>query len=243
MTLPPDTVEPSSASLQATAELLALVLGTSDVEGFLADLAVTAAVALPGPASSVGVTLLRDGRAETVASTDAAVRAAEEAQHAAGRGPCLTSLETGAVVAVTDLATEGRWDGYGSAASALGFGSSLSVPLSAEGRTLGVLSLYAASAGAFDGVPALARAASLAAQGSAMLTVVLRPVRLALLTEQLTTSLASRSLLDQATGVLMARHRCGAAEAAHLLRSAAGDGSLRDAATAVIASVGVSGGR
>ena len=237
MTVPPEP-ETTSPAHGAVPELVSLLLGTPTVEDFLDDLSAVAAGALTGVPLSCGITLRRDGQPVTVASSDALALAVDEVQYGTGIGPCLESLETGTVVSVPDLAVDPRWDGYTAHALAHGVASSLSLPLSAEDRTVGAVNLYARTPRAFEGTSALARLTALVAQGSAVLTVVLRQARQTQLTEQLRETLASRAVIDQAIGIIMAQQRCPASEAFSFLRTASQNRNrkLRDIAADVITS-------
>ena len=218
-------------------ELVSLLLTTRSVEDFLGELARAAGRELD---ASCGITTRRDGRPVTVASSDALASQVDEVQYGGGQGPCLQSLATGEVVAVPDLAEERRWGGYPARALAYGIGSSLSLPLRSDGQTIAALNLYSRSAHAFDEPAELARATALAAQGSAVLGVALHQAQQAQLTEQLRAALSSRSVIDQAIGIVMAQQRCTASAAFAVLRGASQtrNRKLRDIATDIVTSVG-----
>jgi diguanylate cyclase (GGDEF)-like protein len=57
-------------------------------------------------------------------------------------GPCHTSYETGEIVTVADLRSDGRWPEFERRAVGLGVHGVTSVPLRARGRLWGVLNLY-----------------------------------------------------------------------------------------------------
>jgi GAF domain-containing protein len=238
------SAEAGSADSQASGsagpwvpELVSLLLTTRSVEDFLGELARAAAGALD---ASCGITVRRDGRPMTVASSDALANQVDEVQYGAGQGPCLQSLATGQVVSVPDLAVEQRWDGYPAHALAYGIGSSLSLPMSTDSQTIGALNLYSRAAHAFDEPADLTRSAALAGQGSAVLSVALRQAQQAQLSEQLREALSSRSVIDQAIGILMAQQRCTARAAFAVLRGASQNRNrkLRDIATDVVTSIG-----
>jgi hypothetical protein len=92
----------------------------------------------------------RRGRAETVATTDPALRVVDEVQYTVGEGPCLdAAFETGNV-AVPDIPADERWPRWAAAASEQGLYSLLAVRLHTERSTLGALNLYARRTAAFD---------------------------------------------------------------------------------------------
>lgn len=75
------------------------------------------------------------------------------------------------------------------------------------------------------------------------MTIALRMASYAALTDQLRSSLASRTVIDQALGVIMAQQRCTQAQAFAILRAASQNTNvkLRDIAGAIV--TGVSGER
>lgn len=218
-------------------ELVSLLLATHGVNDFLNNLAQVAARSLPTP-MSCGITMSRGSGPHTVASSDAVAESVDENQYGEGTGPCLEALRTGTVVAAPDLIAERRWAGYPAYAVACGVRSSLSLPLVSEGQTVGALNLYAGQTHAFDGESVLPQATALAAQGSAVLSVALRQARQTELTEQLREALASRSVIDQAIGIVMGQQRCDSATAFAVLRSASQNRNrkLRDVAVDVVTS-------
>lgn len=207
----------------ASGELLALLLNTEGIEGFLTELSTLAAATL---AASCGITVTLAGRTLTVAASDALAAAVDEVQYGEGQGPCLQALDTGEVVVVSDLQSEQRWGDYPAHAMTHQVRSSLSLPLTGHGKdgqpdlTVGALNLYSHAPGAFDHDAVVDRATALAAQGSAVLGVVLRQTDERMLNEQLQEALASRSTIDQAVGILMAQQRCSADSAFAILRRA-----------------------
>jgi GAF domain-containing protein len=94
----------------------------------------------------------------------------------------------------------------------------LSFPLAVDGSTVGALNLYGFVPHAFA-APVRQQAETFAVQAAAGLTLVLRNVAQAQESEQLEQALASRTIIDQALGILMAQQRCSADEAFALLRA------------------------
>jgi GAF domain-containing protein len=211
---PAEQAEPDL--LQAFAALQSLLLTSPSLDAFLDDVAGLAAGVVPG--ASCGITIRRNGQPLTVASSDERAEKVDEVQYGAGEGPCLDTLRTGAVVDVPDLATEGRWDRYRPHAAANGVRCSLSLPLGAGADTVGALNLYGYRPGAFD-LAARGQAELFAAQAAAALTLVLRTASLVEDRANLEQALTSRTIIDQAIGILMAQQRCTAAAAFALLRA------------------------
>ena len=116
--------------------------------------------------------------------------------------------------------------------------SSLSLPLSVDGQSLGALNLYSAQRAAFGGAQRQ-HAEAFAGQCAAALAVILRQAQHAQVQEQLGAAIASRAIIDQAIGILMAQHRCNASTAFDLLRQASQhrNRKLRDLAAAIITNI------
>jgi two-component system cell cycle sensor histidine kinase/response regulator CckA len=67
-----------------------------------------------------------------------------------GRGPAGTAIRAGRPSIIRNIATDESFVPWRDAASARGYQSSIGLPLTSEGRTFGVLCLYAGSVDAFD---------------------------------------------------------------------------------------------
>lgn len=200
----------------ALSELVNLMLTTPSIEGFLGETARLAAGV--ADALDCGITLRRDQGPCTVASHGTLAAVVDEQQYGEGDGPCLQALRTGHVVEVVDVAQESRWGAYPALAMRHGVRSSLSLPLVVDGDPRGAVNLYAAVSHAFDAA-ARCRALAFSEQAAAALTVVSRQAQLTQLTEQLQAALASRSVIDQAIGIIVGRDRCSPDDAFALLRT------------------------
>jgi GAF domain-containing protein len=199
-------------------ELQALLVGTDSIDGFLQELAVLAARTL-GEKVECGITLQPNGRPYTVASSGPLAAQMDEIQYGLDHGPCLASIRTGDETRIDDLATDRRWHRYALRALAHGVRSSLSLPLTAQRTLVGALNLYSASPGFFDQAQTQ-QARRFAGEASVAVGIAARLAAQAVLTDQLRASLASRSVIDQALGVIMADQRCTAEEAFAILRTA-----------------------
>jgi GAF domain-containing protein len=198
-------------------EMQALLLGTETIEEFLAELAALA-VSTVGEGLSCGITMQPNGRPLTVAFTDALAAQVDEVQYGLDQGPCLHALRTGTTVSIQDLAGDKRWAAYAATALEHGIRSSLSLPLSTGGDTVGAFNLYSRVAGSF-GQAAARRAERFAQNASGALSIAVRLADHVALTDQLRASLASRAIIDQAIGVLMGQRRITAADAFAILRT------------------------
>ncbi len=129
-----------------------------------------------------------------------------------------------------------RWPDFARAARGCGVSSFLAAPLLARGEAVGSLNLYSKSPDGFDAldetlVALFVGQASVALANARMYASTRR------LTSQLEEALASRAGIEQAKGVLMARHGVGPEEAFALLRrrSQATNTKLREVARTVVA--------
>ncbi|WP_306204667.1 GAF domain-containing protein [Actinoplanes sp. RD1] len=105
--------------------------------------------AVPG-AGEASLTLVTGGRAHTVAATGRLARELDERQYRHGLGPCLEATEEETTVLAPDLTTDIRWYAWTAQALAAGARCVLSIGLTAGGRPLGALNIYARTPGALD---------------------------------------------------------------------------------------------
>lgn len=229
-----------AASVQledALVALSALLLSTPSVEAYLGRVA-DLAVQVFDPPATCGVSLYVDDSPVTVASSGAVAGQVEETQYQAGEGPCLHSMRTGETVDVPDLTADDRWPDYRTHALALGLGSCHTIALSDGERTVGALNVHAAEVDAFDDDSRRALAL-FASQTSAALELLRRDVQQRQLGEQLQEALASRAVIDQAMGIVMATRHCAPDEAFAFLRRTSQNANrkLREVATDLVAAV------
>jgi GAF domain-containing protein len=208
----------STELVTAYGQLLNLLMGSPDLDEFL-DQVVTLAAQVVTPAAACGLTTRRDGHPFTVANSSDLATQVDEIQYGADEGPCLDALRSGEVVQVDDLSVDERWPQYRPHALVHGVTSSLSLPLPVDKQTIGALNLYSSQVGAFSG-PARTHAEAFAGQCAAALTLTLRHSAQSQIQQQLAAALGSRSVIDQAIGILMGQQRCTAAEAFEILRQA-----------------------
>jgi GAF domain-containing protein len=225
---------------EATADLKELqgaLLGTESVEQFLHEMALLAAGLVSG-GLSCGMTMQPNGRPVTVACSDPVAAQVDEVQYELDDGPCLHAMRDGHMVRIADTSDKARWPEFETRAGIHGIRSCLALPLNADGRPVGALNLYAPTASAF-GAAEVRRAENFAEYASGALTLARRMASHAALIEQLRSSLASRTVIDQALGIIMAREHCTQARAFAILRSASqnSNSKLRDIATAIVTSV------
>lgn len=217
-------------------QLQTLLLGLEDVDGFLRQLAELAAGVVDPPVSC-GINTLFDGRPLTLHASDGLASRLDHTQFDLGDGPCLQSLRTGARVYVSDVATEERWTPYITVARDLGVRSSLSLPLDdLHGHTVGAMNFFAShAADAFDDARQH-RCEIFAAQAAGTLQLATQHLDDSDLLEQLQEALASRTVIDQALGIVMSQQACTADVAFAELRrrSSESNHKLRDVAAELV---------
>ena len=216
-------------ALLALGDLVPTSVRADRVEGILRGLAEVAAEVVRG-AEAASITLVgADGALTTLASTSILAQATDALQYDAGEGPCLETATARQWTAtlVDDLQDDTRWPRMTGRGAAAGARSVLSVSLF-EGPRLGAggvqqavgsLNLYAGTAGVFGGsdrdtalLLALYAALALAATdavGDAGLRV-----------DQLKMAITTHTVIGQAQGILMERHKFTAGQAFDRLRTA-----------------------
>ncbi|MDO0925291.1 GAF and ANTAR domain-containing protein [Streptomyces sp. TG1A-8] len=222
----------------ALPDVTSLLLSTESVEQFLQGLAESALVLAPA-AVGAGITLEREHRPLTVVSTGPLASDLDEAQYGQDDGPCLQALRTGEEILVADMLDERRWGPYPAYAMACGTRSSLSLPIAAHTHTAGALNLYAPKASDFSDAD-LSALRALAAQATGVIAIAQRIADAQQFAKDLQAAMESRTLIDQAIGVIMGRRRCTADEAFGLLRTASQHRNvkLRDLCRELVTSVG-----
>lgn len=232
-----DLVEERELGSSAAAELQQLLLDTDSLTQFLKEVSGYAADTV-GPRLSCGITLSRDGTPFTVASSDATATNLDEVQYDHHHGPCLTAMRTGEVVTINDLAAGHEWGTYRPDALAHGIGAILSVPLLINTGERGALNLYSPQAEVFT-PEQIRQAQGFAAEATGALRLARRMADQAQLTDHLKAALASRTIIDQALGIIMGQNRCTADEAFEILRAASSHRNikLRDIAHDIITRV------
>ena len=176
------------------------------------------AVRTVDPVATCGITLAEQDRVFTVAAADELAIQLDEQQYELDTGPCLEALATGEVVDAPDLAIESRWEGYPAIALGHGIVGVHSVPLIVAGKPVGVLNLYARTPNAFSDLDRQL-AALVAGQGAIAVTAALRHYDEVTLSDHLRIALSSRSIIDQAIGIVMVQQRGTPEQAFAVLRT------------------------
>ncbi len=228
-----DAQEPMDP-IDAFAELSRIKLGETNIDGVLKQVAGLAKRATPG-AADVSVTLSRGKGAYTAAFTGDLALGLDERQYDAGHGPCLDALASGETLMVPDTNSEQRWPEYAAAALKAGARSSLSVGLPVHESVTGALNIYATTPEAFDD-DAIAVAQTFAGYAAvALVNAHLYDVQAAL-ARHMQVAMETRSVIEQAKGIIMGERRCTSEDAFKILTKVSQDSNrkLRDVAQALV---------
>lgn len=161
--------------------------------------------ALPG-ADFVGFTMLDDrGRPTTAVFTDPDSPDIDQSQYQSGRGPCLDAWREDRVVRIDDIAAgdDGAYPEFTTACAEHGVHSTLSLPLVASGTAVGAMNLYSGRRHGFSADDE-GLGVDLAVAASAVLANAVAYWDALELSDQLTEAMASRAVIEQAKGILMA---------------------------------------
>jgi len=204
------------------------LLGAGDLDATLQRIVELAVQTVDG-ADHAGISLVVAKHIETPAQNDQTPQAIDELQNDVGEGPCLDAIREHEVFETGDFTTESRWPRFSTeVVKRTGVRSALSTRLYSREQTLGALNLYGQARDAFDDEDR-----SIAAIFAAHAAVALRAAQQH---QQLVEAVATRDIIGQAKGILMARQGVDDAAAFEILR----DGSnrmhrkLRDVARRVV---------
>lgn len=220
-------------------ELHGLLVATVPVDALL-DAIVRRAADRGGAGTSAAITVRLEGQATVAASSDDRAAACDRAEQAAGAGPCLDAARSGVRLTVPDVAAEQRWETWRDATLGVGFRSAAALPATVVPRSTLELAidLYRTTPGDWDG-EVLDDVARLADDAARAVVVAARAEEQARLNTDLRQAMASRAVIDQALGVVMAQNRCGPEEAFAILRRASQhrNSKMRDVASDIVARV------
>ena len=190
-------------------------------------------------ADDVSVTLMRGSSAHTIAFHGDLAVDLDERQYSLGFGPCLAAAQAGTTIRIEDTSTDEAFPDFSSLAARRGVRSVVSVGLPVPDRSLGSINVYRFSFSADDGpgdeteqslrlfaqyaAVALGNAAALAESNDRA--------------DNLVVAMQSRAVIEQAKGVLIARHGVTPEAAFELLarRSQHENRKLRSIAEEVVA--------
>jgi len=198
-----------------------VLLTPYDVHAALVELAdrVTQMLDLRGS----GVSLAHQDRLEFDSGNKPDIVALEKVQQDTQCGPCVEAFRTGSPVVVVDLTAEaGRWPQYCEVAEQLGISAVASIPMQLVGQAVGALNLYARGVRVWEPQD-VAAAIVMADMATAYLINASHHHQQVQLAEQLQQALDTRLMIEQAKGMLAARHRITPDQAFERLRHHARD--------------------
>lgn len=234
----PQLVESSSV----VADIQDLLLATPDVEAFLDELARHSAAMFSTPERDVycGITLMRQRNAGTVASSSERARLLDEIQYAYADGPCLHACREATQVYIPDFEKDNTWPEYNKAITDHGVRSVLALPFPlSDNIAMAGLNLYADRPNAFDQA-AVQRANDYVQQASKGLQLAVLIAQHSQTAANLRAAMESRTVIDVATGIIIAQNRCTQVEAMELIKKASSNRNvkLRVVAQAIVDSAG-----
>lgn len=197
-------------------ELTQLLLGSVPLSTVLERVARLVHEAVP-EVDEVSVTLVEADRPTSVVFTGDLAVQLDERQYELGFGPCLDAARTGSVVQVPDMTTDTTYPDFSRQATRVGVTRSLSVGLAVPGRNIGGLNLYARSGHGFDAAT-VAAAEAVAAEVATPVANAALYTRTAAEVDQMREAMASRSVIEQAKGMVMSARQCTEDEAFAELR-------------------------
>ncbi len=196
-----------------------LLLDNEALEEFLRQLSVLAAefaAAETGRPVLCSVRLARRRQPTVLAGSSREALALDSLQDGVAEGPGLEARETGLAVLVPDTTMDPRWRRYQRAAAQRGNRSVLAVTLLADRDATAILTFSSTAPEAFDD-GAVAACGALAVRAAKVMRLAVRLDAAKGLNRDLLQAMRSRTVINLATGILMAQSRCSQTEAFELL--------------------------
>ncbi len=183
---------------------------------------------------AASVSLAGTGGVTTRAATSPIAEVLDEIQYRAQEGPCLDAISSGTISIPEPSDRQSRWPQFHRESQVHGLLGTLSAPVRVEQEIVGSLNLYALSA-RFELSERDELLSMVLASYAAMAVAADRHHTL---TEQLNQALASRDIIGQAKGILIAREGCNSDQAFDMLRRASQrlNKKLRDVAEQIVES-------
>ncbi|WP_313818484.1 GAF and ANTAR domain-containing protein [Citricoccus sp.] len=185
------------------------------------------------------VTVLRQKRAATMASSAEWIDDLDAQQYELGDGPCLTAAAELVPQFVPDCASDERWPAFTSLAAEAGVSSVLAFPFDLAGEASGCFNIYFSDHQSYDAV-SRHEIESILGITSKGLRLAVRLARHQETQADLDAALRSRTSIDLAVGVIMGQNRCSQEEAFKILTEVSSHRNIkvRDLATSLVDQVG-----
>ena len=187
-----------------------LLLDNDVLEDFLRQLSALAAefaAAETGRPVLCSVRLARRRQPMVLAGSSPEALILDSLQDGMAEGPGLEARQTGLAVLVPDTTMDPRWRRYQRAAAQRGNRSVLAVTLLADRDAAATLTFFSTSPEAFDD-GAVAACAALAVRAAKVMRLAVRLESAQGLNRDLLQAMRSRTVINLATGILMAQSRC-----------------------------------
>lgn len=210
-------IEHRSRLLESLSAFDSVVLSEETLDTVVETVVSFALSTIPGP-TGASVSLARNDRITTANANSDLVRALDAVQYEAASGPCVDAIRTGIRQHASGAQMlQERWPVFATAAVAGGINAMLSTPLEARGHSIGSLNLYSHCEDAFGD------------ESQRVATVFTRHAGVVLVNAaqyadaesakvNLLEALATRQVIGQAMGIIMARERCRSDDAFDVLR-------------------------
>jgi uncharacterized protein YigA (DUF484 family) len=225
--------------VESLTDLARMLTETESVRDTLQSILALALRSIPG-CHAASITVLDDkDQPSTIAATDEETYELDRRQYLLHDGPCMDAARNQQVHRWSLHEAEQRWPEFTDLAEQIGLQSYLSAGLGLAGRRLGALNLSSRDP---DGFSQLDEdlISLFTVPAAAAIVVVGRYFEARDLAAQLEQALQSRSVIDQAIGIVMAESRCDADQAFATLTRASNNRNikLRDLATEIVMRVG-----
>ncbi|MBR7744321.1 GAF and ANTAR domain-containing protein [Phycicoccus sp. BSK3Z-2] len=221
-----EDVDPSAAIARLSQELGGVLESMEELSDYLERVVHTVRRFVDG-CDEVGITVVSGDRAHTAAYTTVKTLEIDAAQYALGEGPCLDAAATREPQTVPDLChDDGRWPDFARISRQDGMRSLYAAPLISGDECVGAINLYAWATNAFDDLDTavVEIAAGRCADAVVAVTALDGMRRLA---GQLEQAMASRAVIEQAKGVIMAMRGLSEHDAFEVLRKASQDRNVK----------------
>jgi GAF domain-containing protein len=209
------------STARAIAHAASSLTQNDDVADVLAQLLDDCVAAVGASAAGIMV-LLDDQRIEVLSASSHRSLDLELYQSQIDEGPCVDSIRSGHPVNATNAETlRGHWPAFAKAAAAAGFSAAHAQPMVWQGRVIGGFNIFRAGAGAWGEhqlllAQAFADIATVAVVHTGRVTAEQAAA-------QVSASLQSRNVIEQAKGVLAFQSRLEMGEAYEQLKQLARD--------------------
>lgn len=209
---------------EAIAHITSALVSPHDLAGTLSELIANCAELTSADACGL---LVADGAAglELLSATSHQVRELELYQAQISEGPCVEAWRTGLTVTECDeVAIVARWSTFGPSMAAAGFRSVLAQPMTWQSTPMGALNLFRSDGDPFENQDRLL--ARVFTDLAMVLIIHSDAPSVELSLKRASGSLSSRTVIEQAKGVLSHQHLIDMADAYDRLKTMAADAEV-----------------